>query len=26
MGFRVVDEFAGYLCAPGNTGEKNPVE
>ena len=26
MGFRVVDEFAGYLCVPGNIGEKNPVE
>jgi len=26
LGYRAVDEFAGYLCVPGNRTEKNPVE
>ena len=26
MGFQTVDEFAGYLCVPGNRTEKDPVE
>jgi ribosomal protein S18 acetylase RimI-like enzyme len=25
MGFQVVDEFAAYLCVPGNRTEKSPV-
>ena len=26
VGFRAVDEFAGYLCVPGNRTEKDPVK
>jgi GNAT superfamily N-acetyltransferase len=26
LGFQAVDEFAGYLCVPGNKTEQDPVE